>query len=501
MKRILLSLTLVAVTAGALSLGATKAFFSDTETSTANTFAAGTIDLKIGNDGYYNGQPNASTTWSLKDLVIEKFFDFDDVKPSDYGENTVTIKVDTNDAFVCADITLTSNDENGCNDPESLVDGTCGNPGAGEGELAQAINFIWWADDGDNVLEDDEVIISSSTLGALEVGEKYPVTLADSQNNIWNAGQAGGAIAGGEEKYIAKAWCFGGLTPQPLAQDHSGILRSPALDNDGDSKAGTPADGGYLCDGSLLGNETQSDSMTADVSFYAVQARHNDEFVCAVPEEEVACTAEQGFATRVVASSQGVNYDGTTIGADRSATSSILGAPQSNGDLYDSSVVSGSFFSLGFNSNTNVSTGGWVIVEFGNGYIVDLPGNDIRAWEITGGSNQNPYPMEKVKIEASQDGIHWVTLVSSATRDMEADLEDGGLTWARYVRLTDVSERSDFTAAQYAKADGYDLDAVSALSCAVKPGGSFPPFEEVEWDTIDDGNLTDRQKVGPEKFL
>lgn len=493
MKRILLSLTLVAVTAGALSLGATKAFFSDTETSTANTFAAGTIDLKIGNDGYYNGKASASTTWSLKDLVIEKFFDFDDVKPSDYGENTVTIKVDTNDAFVCADITLTSNNENGCNDPESLVDGTCGNPGLGEGELAQAVNFIWWADDGDNVLEDDEMIISSGKLGDLEVGEKYPVTLADSQKNIWNESQAGGAIAGGEEKYIAKAWCFGGLTPKALAQDGSGNLMSPALDNDTDGKAGTPADGGYLCDGSLLGNETQSDSMTADISFYAVQARHNDEFVCEVPEEEVlACTAEQGYATRVVASSQGTNYDGTAIAADRSATSSILGASQSNGSSYDSSVASGSFFSLGFNSNTNVNIGGgWVIVEFGDGYIVDLPGNDIRAWEITSGSNQNPYPMEKVKIEASQDGVHWVTLASSANRDMEADLEDGGLTWARYVRLTDVSERSDFTNSKYAKADGYDLDAVSALSCAVKPGGSFPPFEVVEWDTIDDGDLTD----------
>jgi hypothetical protein len=123
-------------------------------------------------------------------------------------------------------------------------------------------------------------------------------------------------------------------------------------------------------------------------------------------------------------------------------------------------VVPNSFFSLGFNSNVNATSGGSIVVEFGSGYIVDGPGNDIRAWEVTGGSS---YPTEKIKIEVSQDGSEWVLVTSSADRDAEADLASSGLTWAKYVRITDVSSRALFEDT----ADGYDLDAVSALNCGV----------------------------------
>ena len=51
MKKILLSLGMI-VFVGGLIIGATGAFFSDTETSTGNTFAAGAIDLKIDNTSY-----------------------------------------------------------------------------------------------------------------------------------------------------------------------------------------------------------------------------------------------------------------------------------------------------------------------------------------------------------------------------------------------------------------------------------------------------------------
>ncbi len=37
---------------GVLVIGATAAFFSDTETSRGNVFAAGEIDLHVGNDSY-----------------------------------------------------------------------------------------------------------------------------------------------------------------------------------------------------------------------------------------------------------------------------------------------------------------------------------------------------------------------------------------------------------------------------------------------------------------
>jgi len=555
MKRIFLSLTLIVIAGSALFFGGTKAFFSDTETSTANVFRAGAVNLLIGNESYYNGIFNENTSWSLRDLTVERFFDFDDLKPGDYGEDTISLYVDNNDSYLCADIVLTSNDENGCTGPESLVDDTCGNPGVGEGELAGLVNFIWWVDDGDNVLEDDEIVISGpAPIGNLPLGEVYPITLADSVTNIWNENMEGGPIEGETTYHIAKAWCFGEMGVSPLPQDGSGENRAPDMDNTGNGIAGTPEDGGITCSGILLGNESQTDSMTADVTFRAVQARHNQNFMC-VPDQEprttltlvkevlngeevptawtlsangptnisgvsgssnvttasvvagnyslsedgpddylatnwscvggnqtngnsvtieegqnvvctvtnyLTCEPTQSYATNVVGYWQGVRKDGSAILLDRTDPNQVLGAPQSSGAPFDNPVIAGSFFSLGFNPDMNQTEGGWIVVEFAGGYIVDGPGNDIRAWEVTGGSN---YPVEKVKIEVSQNGTDWFLVASSLDRDAEADLADSGLAWARYVRLTDVSDRNEFEST----ADGYDLDAVSALNCAALP--------------------------------
>ncbi len=463
MRRIFLSLTLIIVAGGTIAFGATKAFFSDVETSTANVFTAGAIDLKIDNESYYNGLFNEGTSWSKKDLTTsEKFFDFGDLKPSDYGEDTISIHIDNNDSYMCADVTLTSNKENNQTEPETLVDTTAGE---NEGELANLVNFIWWADDGDNVLEDDENVISGpDAIGKLPLNETYPITLADSETNIWNENTTGGPVAGGQTYYIGKAWCFGEMGTKPLIQDNSSENRAPNLDNNDDDKVGTPEDGGVTCDGSLLGNESQTDSLTADIAFSAVQARHNKDFMCEKPElvfEE--CTLPvQKFATAVVSSSQGVRKNGTPVDPTRSITNYVLGAPQSIGAPFDNPVVPNSFFSLGFNSDVNATEGGSIVVEFGNGYIVDGIGNDLRAWEITGGTS---YPVEKIKIEVSQDGGTWFLVSSSLDRDAEADLASSGLTWAKYVKITDVSPRAPFEAT----ADAYDLDAVSALNCGVLP--------------------------------
>ena len=85
MKKILLSLAMVLFAGSAMYFGGTGAFFSDTETSTGNTFSAGAIDLKIDNSSYYNGVVSEETSWTLTDLTVEKFFNFLDLKPGDYG--------------------------------------------------------------------------------------------------------------------------------------------------------------------------------------------------------------------------------------------------------------------------------------------------------------------------------------------------------------------------------------------------------------------------------
>jgi hypothetical protein len=235
---------------------------------------------------------------------IQKFFDFSDIKPSDYGEDTISIHVDTNDSYVCANVTLTSNNENGQTEPEALVDLTVG---ATQGELANAVNFIWWADDGDNVLETGENVISTGPIGALTLNQPYPLALADSDENIWTG--TGGPLPGASTRYIGKAWCFGALTPAPLTPNN---YPSPAANNDGVNGAGRPEDGGIHCNGSALGNETQTDSLTADVSFSAVQSRNNPTFQCDEPRQtcvpgQVNVFANGGFETPEV--TNGAQWD------------------------------------------------------------------------------------------------------------------------------------------------------------------------------------------------
>lgn len=273
-RRILLPVATIAV-AVAIIVGASFAFFSDSETSQDNKLQAGALDLKIDNTSYYNNQPNPQTTWELNDLTNQLFFNFADVKPGDIGEDTISLHAE-NDCWVCAVITLSENDDETCTEPELIDDPTCTDPdapGSGnafDGELAQNINFIFWADDGDNVLEDNEAtpgaIIDQGT--AQDVLNNNQITLADSTTN--NLGDPDGLpMPGGITKYIGKAWCFGTLSLAPLLQDGFGNLISPATTS-----------GGVTCDGSLQNNATQTDKVLADIQFVATQARHNPNFVC-----------------------------------------------------------------------------------------------------------------------------------------------------------------------------------------------------------------------------
>jgi Ca-activated chloride channel family protein len=149
MKGIITSLGMI-VFAGAVVAGGTGAFFSDTETSTANVFTAGAIDLKVDSQQHYNGNEckNVSTnpevkdykwvgesaypvpgtacngTWTATDLGPSyQFFNFGDVKPGDEGENTISLHIDSNPAWVCADVKITENSDRTCVDPENDATG------------------------------------------------------------------------------------------------------------------------------------------------------------------------------------------------------------------------------------------------------------------------------------------------------------------------------------------------------------------------------------------
>ncbi|MFA6526504.1 MAG: TasA family protein [Candidatus Buchananbacteria bacterium] len=71
MKRIVISLAVIALVAAA-AIGVTRAYFSDVETTTGNTFAAGSLDLEIG----------ASSTVP---------FNVSDIKPGDSGSRKIEL--------------------------------------------------------------------------------------------------------------------------------------------------------------------------------------------------------------------------------------------------------------------------------------------------------------------------------------------------------------------------------------------------------------------------
>jgi len=259
-KKILISLSVIGAVA-AIVVGGTIAYFSDTETSTGNIFTAGTLDLQIDSTCHYyqNGEPvdckDASDAsfgdWDLTDLQdgVRKFFAFNDVKPGDWGEDTISLHVFDNPAWACVQLGPLTNDDNGCNEPESDVDSTCG---AGEGELGDNLYFTVWADvcDGgenegepcDNVYQSgcDVLLTSGPANGDPLNGTVWPI--ADSNGNVFVAG-----------------------APAPLDASTKYCLGI---------KWEVPAE---------VGNIIQSDSVSGDVTFYVEQSRNNPNFTCGQP--------------------------------------------------------------------------------------------------------------------------------------------------------------------------------------------------------------------------
>lgn len=262
MKKVLISLSIVAA-AAAIGIGATVAFFSDSETSTGNTFTAGAIDLKIDSTQHYNGNVcvwegnliNADGThgawvwqgnspypvpglycdgsWTETDLgVTNKFFNFGDIKPGDEGENTISLHVINNDAWVCAEVSNLADLENGQTEPEASVDPTTG---TNEGELSQTMNWVVWRDNGagaggiagDNIQNGTEPTITSG----------HP---ANGILPIYDSTTGNGALAGDTTAYLGVKWELPGTS----------------------------------------GNETQTDSLTGDISFRVEQSRNNSGFRC-----------------------------------------------------------------------------------------------------------------------------------------------------------------------------------------------------------------------------
>lgn len=206
----------LAIFAGAAYYGATGAFFSDTETSTGNTFTAGEVDLTISDLSHqYNGNDDNAPVFTDNGFS----FSLDDLKPLDNGVVTYTLANSTNEAYLCAAVDETSNADNGVNDPESDAGDTT--DGVGNGELGQFLSFKFG-----NV---------TGPLSAL--------------SGTW---QSLGTIGGNTSTSSAIEYCFGTYV--------GGVCQPNATTTDE--------------------NIAQTDSLMADVGFYVVQTRNNPNFSC-----------------------------------------------------------------------------------------------------------------------------------------------------------------------------------------------------------------------------
>ena len=176
---------------------------------------------------------NHCELWQSQDLTgQEQFFNFDDIKPGDYGTNVISLNVSSNDAYACL---LTSNEDDQDNtvvEPELDLADT-----GPAGELSQFLKVFAWNDsDNDGVYEGETQLL--------------PVNTPFVDIELLQLSLTGG----GPTSYVGLAWCAG-------TQSLSGNT--------------------VLCNGSTMGDIAQTDSFTASLTAYAEQVRNNPNFSCA----------------------------------------------------------------------------------------------------------------------------------------------------------------------------------------------------------------------------
>ena len=164
MKKTIISLSIIAVMA-TMVVGATSSYFSDLETSSGNTFTAGTLDLKVGGSD--------PTQWSIS---------VGDIKPGDSGTATTTIcNIGSIDGYLHITFANLVNDENGCVDPEFTDEPGCGDS---IGELAKNLDLLVYLDeDTDDAFDlgTDTLVYQGTARGILQ-GDIFNYFLASSDS-------------------------------------------------------------------------------------------------------------------------------------------------------------------------------------------------------------------------------------------------------------------------------------------------------------------------------
>ena len=226
--------------AGAISV------FSDTERSANNTLRAGTLDLTIDWTENYNGGWIETQEFTDDPGAV---FELEDVKPGDWGEATISLHIDNNDAWMELKIGNLLNEEEGMNEPEMKVDDSP------DGELAQNLDLVIWDDDGNNVLEDGEDVWFRGD--ALDLPERICF----------------GALEGGENHYVGIKWSVdkevGNIIQSDMVQFDM-IFAASQRRHVSESPYLCPENNILLVDSPTSGNVGDSPYPDADSDLYAV---------------------------------------------------------------------------------------------------------------------------------------------------------------------------------------------------------------------------------------
>ena len=187
--------------------------------------------------------------------------DLNDVKPGDFGEVTFSLHLFHNPGYIWLTGDLVSAAENGTTEPEA------DDPDEEEGvvELLDEVQVAVWHDDGDNVLEPEEVVNS-------------PHAVTEPSNITLTAEEA--LITDGSLREVLAELSDGNGVPldaDPLTETRdcypNSTTRHVAF------AWWLPVD---------HANEIQTDSATFDLGFYTEQCRHNDGSGQAPEETETA---------------------------------------------------------------------------------------------------------------------------------------------------------------------------------------------------------------------
>ncbi|MEA1909987.1 MAG: hypothetical protein U9M89_03120, partial [Patescibacteria group bacterium] len=170
----------------------------------------------------------------------------------------------------------------------------------------------------------------------------------------------------------------------------------------------------------------------------------------------VTVDSTEAWADYIVSENQGNRKDGTPVLANRSDSTKALGEAENNDTL--------NFYSLGFGEVIDTVQYGELVLGFDN-YILNGSGADIEVVETSYGNPSDAAYPEAIELFVSQNGTSWISL-GVGIQDEMFSFENGStvLDWARYVKLVDRSDKSQFGGGS--TTDGYDVDGVRAIYSA-----------------------------------